>query len=76
MAEGQSNILSCSCSSSGHLVNLLLGYTSGVHIRGELFGLTHFWFKSGRRPRTRPGLVISKVRGGAMVGLSNRTDQT
>ena len=38
MAQGLGNCLSCSCSccSSGHLVILLLGNTSGVHL----------WFKS------------------------------
>ena len=32
----------CCCCCCGHFVNLLLG--------------VHFWFRSGRRPRTRPGL--------------------
>ena len=36
------------CCCSGHLVNLLLGYTSGVHL----------WFKYGRRRRTCPRLVV------------------
>ena len=45
MAKVPSNFLSCS---SGHFVNLLLGWTNGVH----------FWFKSGCRPKTSPGLVI------------------
>ena len=50
-AKRPSNYLSCSCccsSSSRHLINFLLGDTSGVH----------FWFKSGCRPRTNPGLVF------------------
>ena len=42
-AEGPSNYLSCS-SCSGHFVNLLLG--------------VHLWFKSFRRPRTSPGLIL------------------
>ena len=49
--QGPSNYLSCcfsSSCSSGHSVNLLLGCISGVH----------FWFKSGHRPRTSPGLVL------------------
>ena len=34
MAEGPTNYLSCS--GSGHFVNLLLDYTSGVHFWGVL----------------------------------------
>ena len=36
MAEGPTNYLSCS--GSGHFVNLLLDYTSGVHFWGTLLG--------------------------------------
>ena len=43
------NYFSCCCFSSRHFVNLLLACTSGLH----------FWFKSGRRPRTSPGLVLN-----------------
>ena len=50
-AEVSSNYLSCS---SVQFANLHLGCTSGVHF------WVHFWFKSGRRPRTSPGLVTNQ----------------